>query len=652
MQKLKFIFGIHCHQPVGNFEHVFEETYQKAYLPFLETLQHHPRIKVLVHYSGVLYDWFVANHPEFIDLLHKLIKRRQIEVLSGGYYEPILSLIPDEDKIGQIEMESNFIKEKLGFAPQGMWLAERVWEPDLPMPLARAGIEYTLLDDGHLLSAGLSAKELFNFYITEEQGKTTKIFPINKNLRYLIPFEPPENAIEYLKGLAKGKDNVLVVFVCDGEKFGARPGTDNDYLEKLFSQLEDNLDWLQSDLPCNIIEDCSPAGRLYIPSASYPEMMEWSGGNFRNFLTKYPESNLMHKKMLHVSDRLETLRKGKSLFGTREKDHHIKDALRHLYMGQCNCAYWHGIYGGIYLNHLRHAVYSNLMKAEAEVERSARGSKPFVDLAIMDFDKDGNDEVVLSNNLLNLYFSPACGGSIFELDYKPKTFNLANNLASRKEAYHKKSKALKYDKHLRFSLLDHFLSPDTEFQEFSSNSYKEAGDFVSAPYAFLPQRKVNEVVLKLSRQGEVQGIPVKICKSVALYPKQSIVSLEYDVVNLGVAEDEFWFGVEFNFSMLAGNSSKRFYAVKGNSLKDKNMDSWGELEDVRVLKIVDEWSGFDVLLETDKLMGLWRFPVETYSRGEVGEGKHYQSSVVFPNWKFKLAPNQSWKTKITLRIEE
>ena len=36
----------------------------------------------------------------------------------------------------------------------------------------------------------------------------------------------------------------------------------------------------------------------------------------------------------------------------------------HLYRSQCNDAYWHGVFGGLYLNHLREAAYSNLLRAE------------------------------------------------------------------------------------------------------------------------------------------------------------------------------------------------------------------------------------------------------------------------------------------------
>ncbi len=39
-------------------------------------------------------------------------------------------------------------------------------------------------------------------------------------------------------------------------------------------------------------------------------------------------------------------------------------ARRALYRAQCNCPYWHGAFGGIYLPHLRNAVYNQMIAAD------------------------------------------------------------------------------------------------------------------------------------------------------------------------------------------------------------------------------------------------------------------------------------------------
>ncbi|MFH1684588.1 MAG: alpha-amylase/4-alpha-glucanotransferase domain-containing protein, partial [Candidatus Margulisiibacteriota bacterium] len=427
----------------------------------------------------------------------------------------------------------------------------------------------------------------------------------------------------------------------------------------LLSQLEANSDWIEFTTFSNYLDEYPPKGRIYLPTTSYNEMMKWSlpaasgregGGYFRNFFVKYPEANNLHKKMLHVSNRLKTLSKGKTLIGGHKKIAELEKAKQELYMGQCSCAYWHGMFGGLYLNYLRHAIYSHLIRSEIEMEKLNRAGKPFVELTLTDIDKDGQDEVILANSMLNLYFSPQRGGSLFELDYKPKAFNLINTLVKHQEDYHEDP--LASDGQPRVSLLDHFFGPEATLESFSVTGDGEVGDFVQGSYDLMPRRKESEVGLRLSRNGSVAGSPLKVEKIVSLCSKQSIFTVEYEVSNLGDEPDEFWFGVEFNFSMLAGNSPDRYYIIEKRDLEDSSLASAGEEEAVGSLKLVDEWSGFDVLLEMSKPALLWRFPIETISRSEAGLEKTYQSSAVVPGWKFRLGPKDSWKVKITLRIEE
>ena len=194
MSKVYFAFGIHNHQPVGNFDFVFEDAFNKSYLPFIQLLELHPKIRIALHFSGILLDWIRSHHPELIDLVNKLVRRNQIEMMTGGYYEPILSIIPEDDRIGQIRKLTREVSDLFGYQPEGMWLAERVWEPTLPTTLHRAGVKYTIADDTHFKYAGLTDQELNGYYITEDLGNAVALFPISKRLRYTIPFEDPQPA--------------------------------------------------------------------------------------------------------------------------------------------------------------------------------------------------------------------------------------------------------------------------------------------------------------------------------------------------------------------------------------------------------------------------------------------------------------------------
>ncbi|GAH53194.1 unnamed protein product, partial [marine sediment metagenome] len=197
--RVKFLFAVHSHQPVGNFDFVFREALDSCYLPFLECLRKHPKVKANLHYSGVLLEWMKENRPECLKMLRQMVESRQLEILTGGFYEPILPIIPDGDKLGQIQMLTGFIREEFGYEPVGLWLAERVWEPHLPKPLSSAGVKYLLVDDAHFKYSGLKEEQLHGYYLTEEEGYTLALFPSSKKLRYLIPFKPVGEFIKFMR---------------------------------------------------------------------------------------------------------------------------------------------------------------------------------------------------------------------------------------------------------------------------------------------------------------------------------------------------------------------------------------------------------------------------------------------------------------------
>src|SRR5436309_6053080 len=183
-QTNRIYFGLllHNHQPVGNFPWVFQQVYEEAYLPLIKALERHPKVRLSLHYTGSLLDWLEEAHPEFIESIATLVRRNQVEIVSGGYYEPILPSIPDSDKIAQIHRLSEHLYHNFGVQPRGMWIAERVWEPSLPRYIHEAGIECTILDDVHFKNVGLEDKDLYGYYATEDQSKVLKIYATSKAL--------------------------------------------------------------------------------------------------------------------------------------------------------------------------------------------------------------------------------------------------------------------------------------------------------------------------------------------------------------------------------------------------------------------------------------------------------------------------------------
>ena len=362
-----------------------------AYHPFLQAIaETGGGLSLTVHCSGR-----PARHPQGARAAHlrpagALAADGQVELLTGGFYEPILALLPDWDKVGQIQALTQFLKSSFGVTARGMWLAERIWEPQLPRVLREAGVEFVLVDDSHFALAGLDPETLGGYYLTEEQGASVAVFPINQRLRYLVPFADPAESVRYLE-TRRGAG--AVTMVDDGEKFGVWPGTDRlVYGERWLARFLDALraDPVAARLHVLALPRHRAPGRARLPAdrrrtprwASGPcrpppprscttRAPAWPrcptasassrllrGGFFRNFLIKYPEIGDAYWKMIRLSRRVH------EGLTARPRDPRLLAARERLWQGQANDAYWHGVFGGCYLPHLRRAVKSALIGCE------------------------------------------------------------------------------------------------------------------------------------------------------------------------------------------------------------------------------------------------------------------------------------------------
>jgi alpha-amylase len=357
-------------------------------------MDRYPKLHWNLHATGILWRWLEDHHPEYLDRIQGHLKAGRVELLSGGFYEPILAVLPDRDKRFQIETMQRYLEDRFHVTPKGAWLAERVWEPHLTSVLADCGIQYTLLDDAHFLKAGLSRKELCGHFVTEEQGQVVHVFPIRQDLRYAIPFQDPGVTLNLLRSFVTPESNQSLVMVDDGEKFGLWPETykhvyEDRWLDQFLTVLDANQDWLKTDKLETVYSTHLAKGRVYLPTTSYAEMGEWTlgfhaqqqsarllqlaqqqsdqeelvpfvgGGYWRQFLTKYEEANRLHKKMIYVSAKVQQACQAKRVTAEQKKKMQM-----HLSAGQCNCGYWHGVFGGLYLPHLRTALYHELIEAE------------------------------------------------------------------------------------------------------------------------------------------------------------------------------------------------------------------------------------------------------------------------------------------------
>lgn len=118
---IRLLWTLHNHQPVGNFDSIFARAYDRAYRPFLDVLKEHPGIRVSLHFSGILLDWLEQHRPEYLHDVRALCEAGRVEILAGAYYEPILPMLRDADREGQIAKLVRRVEELFGTTPRGMW---------------------------------------------------------------------------------------------------------------------------------------------------------------------------------------------------------------------------------------------------------------------------------------------------------------------------------------------------------------------------------------------------------------------------------------------------------------------------------------------------------------------------------------------------
>ena len=649
MQKTALLLGLHCHQPVDNFHEVLDDAIEKSYLPFFEVASKYPEFVFSVHYSGWLLEYIRDHAPELFSLMQALAKRGQVEFLTGGFYEPILASIPSRDRRAQIDRLSDFIAEYFGQRPTGLWLTERVWDGAIAKDLIKCGVEYVVVDDYHFISSGFDADNLNGYFLTEEEGKVLKLFPINKHLRYQIPFAPEGESVAYLESIADEKLRAGVIFD-DGEKFGIWPQTHEWVYEKgwlkRFIEAVLESEKIETMMYREYLKKAKPISLAYLPTTSYFEMGEWSlrpkdalmleqirenlsatfsvetiekfvkGSIWKNFLVKYYESNQIHKRMLSLSH-------------DAPKNEVYLD---NLYKAQTNDVLWHGVFGGIYLPNLRDNAWRFIIACEDMLH----GKKDA--LIVEDVNCDGYDEIKCVSENLVAVFDTAAGGALCELGIRDKMFNFANTLTRYEEAYHAKIRdAVQEQKHvplkeeegistihnehienpeqylpyliedwyLKNSFVDHIVDAHFSVEQFHQCSFSEYGDFANQPFVL---EKSKKHAFKLVREGGIyrDGEKHALKLSKRFRVKESRIDFK---ITLEGGDTSLFYLMEHNFHF----ANSEAIVINNVAFSDGYV-----MQGQKALDIYDPYTGKHIRIDFDCSVDIYICKLDTLSQSEAG----------------------------------
>jgi 4-alpha-glucanotransferase len=708
---------LHNHQPIGNFDWVIEETYQRAYEPMLAALERHPGVRMGLHYSGPLLEWLEGAHPDFSPRLAALLARDQIELLGGGWYEPVLVALPEADRNGQLARSADELERRFGARPAGAWLTERVWEPSIPSDLGRAGYGWTVVDDEHLRGAAVPPEASWTAFTTDDQGWRISLLATEQGLRYRIPFGEVDDFISHLRQHASVEGDLIGVMGDDGEKFGAWPTTydhcwgERAWVDRCFEALEANQDWLATVRPSDWLRDHPPVTRVYPGTSSYLEMTEWalpadvagefqrmvseakeagrpearflSGGNWRAFQARYREVNDLKAQMLRASAAVAAMAPGPAQERARD----------HLYRGQSNDCYWHGVFGGIYLVHLRLASLTELIAAEDEAAGGAR-ARPVATLT--DWDLDGRVDALLSDAGQSCVVDLAEGAGLSTWDLRASRAALLSVLRRRPEAYHARLRAgateagvgsdeapgpyglglsdetastihdlvgaidpgleasLHYDRHERRGGLIRILPAGTSLGQLREVKEHELGDFVSGPFELVRLRP-GELVTRRdgtvrTEDGTTHALRVTKRLRLAGTRQRPTLSLSLTAGTLDGRPLECDLALEWGFDLAGGghNPAAWYETRKAGRRVRLPHDGSSQQDAAHGVAFGNDALGVRVRLTMEPVGRLGWYPIETVNSSEAGFERVYQGSCLLQRWPLRLAPGERATVRVRL----
>ena len=405
MGKIAVVIGTSNHLPEGSPQSLFEETYQVCWRPWLSTLYRFPDIFSVVHYSGTVLAWLHSHHPEFIMLLEEMSSRKQVEAIGGGYFAPIMPIIPAPDRVGQLEFLSTLIRKLLGKRPRGVWPQDFAWEPSLVSTYSACGFDFSFLPVELFRLSGLDPSYPV---MTEDQGKSLCIFPV-------IGSEQAGAGLIDLVGTLEahfaGMDETAAGALMLSDTSLVELWRNSDFespdvlFETMFASLRRDGELWETVLPSRWMRSMKDPPRGYFPCSCSPRLAAASVGGpgpgkvsnegilatSRRLLLRHPESHALYAKMQFVRILVGQLRGDKS---------RKKSAQEEVWRAQCGDAYWEGQAGGILSLPIRSAAWSALIEAE----RSTRQKGSFVPGIIRaDIDMDGQKEILFQGANYNAH---------------------------------------------------------------------------------------------------------------------------------------------------------------------------------------------------------------------------------------------------------
>jgi hypothetical protein len=616
--KISLVLGSHAHIPYGADTGEFEKIYANLLKPFLCGLSKYPQIQAALHYSGVLLHWVERSHPELFMSIEDMMARKQIELLGGGFYEPMLPIIPLQDKIGQIELLTTYLRKQFGKRPLGCWVPTFAWEQNLVSPLAACGMNFTFLGErqfalaeGAVTNGTATGGGAYAPCLCEDQGKLITVFPVLQSMETSLAGGKRISALleDFCKRHAQETELFAAIFP---PRVSADQGEAADRAwNRFFEDLSRCEHFAETVMPGKLVKNLKGLQKLSFSDSS----VNADHVSPRRFIIAHPEAGRIYAKMVFTNVLINQLRGDKS-----RKD----SAHEELWKAQDSSLFCRIDRQGLHNHMLRNAAYGALLGAERITREKVKFAPSLVPF---DFNMDGAQEWLFQDTKINSYVQ-SLGGGIFELDYLPKAWNYLNTCGGR----------------LAFS--DRLLPPALKTEKLAPGAVEGARLCRDERYESAELDKVRRKLRLILRQSPLFPFgTIEIEKTFML--KKDTVCVGYTLINRGTAQETFQFAPEIDLALCGeGDTITRFFACK-----DAQADAPLTQSSVRgadSLKIHDLKNEVQIILAGTRPFDGKIAPV--YIADNETNEKLFQAFCIMPVLPVTLAPDEKWEYEFTLKF--
>ena len=674
---------VHIHASSQASRADLSELQETVLVPLLDAFEPVRGLQLGLHLSGPLLEFIDAEARPLVARLKSGVREGRFEMLGGGFYDPVMPLIPQRDQVGQAKLLSNTLEQLVGRRPEGCWLPLSAWDPCIIESLREAGLRWTLVDGEAFEALGRRPAEVHGLFRTERLGTALRLFPIDNGLSSVIHNGGAAAIEEALRQMTmRPQPPEMVTVVLDGDSL-VRSGAHAVLVEVLSS----HSGLVRMSSFQRALEGLVPRGTVYLGGSSWPALRPWchpgaddEGSGpvvFSNVLARYPAADRLHKRMLRVSGLVQRLSRVVSQNAKQGNDvervHRLLEAAcRRLWRAQGHDVYWHGgaLHLGLYDRGLRVRTLSDLLAAEKICRRLLDGRKSGAwILEQADFDGNGEDELLARTSSLQGLVDLSGGGTLVEFDLRVQGLTLSGDLSPILEPYHQATSGteiqliiedeegaarpevvedsaprnvvpamdrLAVPNFFRAAFSDHFLASETSLGSFARGQFRELGDFVGRPFERVavsggaPEGQVTVGRSGVVRDGDGAVALLRVEKTFHFDLDQPCLTLTHRVSNRSREAASVRHGLEWSFGVPSGAAERVRMRVQGPGGEFSYLleDGAQEIPSVTRLEWQDPAAGLSILIELSQAQSLWWAPVQTVAYGPEGWVEQIQGNTL------------------------